>query len=68
MKKTNLTGIICSAILFVSCQSPAYFKDAVAAWSFSNLDDQTEINSPLASHGEIHYITLDSQEAKASVT
>lgn len=68
MKKTNLTGIICSAILFVSCQSPEYFKDAVAAWSFSDLNDQTEINSPLASHGEIHYITLDSQEAKASVT
>lgn len=67
MKKIITLGPICLATLFVACQSQDHFKDAVAFWSFSDLNDKTIGNSQLEKHGEIQFLTLDGTDAKESI-
>jgi sucrose-6-phosphate hydrolase SacC (GH32 family) len=66
MRKLKLIGIICPVFLFITCNSPVRFKDAVAAWSLSDLNDMTPENSQLKSHGEVLFVTLGGNDAKAS--
>lgn len=40
-------------LLATSCRSESIFDDAVAVWSFSDLNDQAGENSMLKSHGEV---------------
>lgn len=47
-----LYGMIC-LVLSVSCQQQERFQDAVAAWTFSDLNDQAGANSALKQQGAI---------------
>ena len=66
MKKNILFGIICSLILFASCQSPDHFRDAVAVWTFSDLNDHTVQNSQLIMYGDVRFVNLKGEEAESS--
>ena len=66
MKKIVLMGIICTVILFTSCNSSDNFKDALAVWSLSDLNDNTIANSQLKAYGEMLFVTLKGDDAKAS--
>lgn len=49
------------------CQSSDRFKEAIAAWSFSDPNDLTKDNSQFEAYGNIQFITLEGQEAKESI-
>lgn len=66
MKKITLIGTICSLILLTSCHSSDNIKDAVAMWSLSDLNDITAENSQLKAHGDVQFVTLEGEDAKAS--
>jgi len=63
MKNMKWLGIFWCAFLFASCQTSDYFKDAVAAWSFAELDHD---ENPLKVYGDVLIVNLSGDEAKAS--
>ncbi|WP_293711604.1 GH32 C-terminal domain-containing protein [uncultured Parabacteroides sp.] len=50
-------------LLATSCRSESIFDDAVAVWSFSDLNDQAGENSMLKSHGEVPIVNLKGNKA-----
>jgi len=50
----------------VSCNKIENFKDATAVWSLSDINDETEGNSKLKTYGEVQFVRLKGEEAKAS--
>ena len=66
MKKRILLGMICLVVLFTSCRSSVNIKNAVAVWSLSDLNDATVKNSQLRVHGNVQFVRLYGEEAKAS--
>lgn len=66
MKNRIALGTICSLALLIACQPQNHFKDAIAVWSLSDLNDQAADNSRLKAHGEIQFVTLEKADAKES--
>jgi len=66
MKKTLITAIIALMMLSASGQVPDNDKDAIAAWSFSDMNDMTATNSRLKKYGNVEFIQLSPTEAEAS--
>ena len=50
-------------LLASSCRSESVFDDAVAVWSFSDMNDQAGENSMLKSHGEVPVVNLKGNKA-----
>lgn len=67
MKQILTFGAFCSITLLTACQPQNHFKDAVAVWSLSELNDQTVGNSLLRAHGNIPFIPLEGTDAKESI-
>lgn len=66
MKLDALIVTICSVILISSCNSSDNFKDAIAVWSLSDLNDLSAQRSPLIAHGDVPFVKLKGEDAKAS--
>jgi len=66
MKNIKLISTFCILFLILSCQPSDNFKDAVAVWSLSDLNDETINNSQLKKHGEAEFISLSGDEVSAS--
>jgi len=59
-------GNLCTILLFFSCGGAGDFQDATAAWTFSDVNDATNSNSRLTTHGQISFVTLTGEEARLS--
>ncbi len=67
MKKTGLQLIIISFIFIsLSCNMRDNFKEAIAVWTFLDLNDNSVKNSQLESYGDVSFVDLNGEEAKAS--
>ena len=66
MKKEALIGTFCIALLLSGCHHHDYFKNAVAVWSLSDLNDKTTENSSLKEHGAVKFVSLNGQDARES--
>lgn len=62
-----LTWGVMLTLLVTSCRSESVFDDAVAVWSFSDLNDQVGDNSLLKSHGEVSIVNLKGSDIRNSV-
>jgi sucrose-6-phosphate hydrolase SacC (GH32 family) len=66
MKKEALIGTFCFALLLSGCHNNDNFKNAVAVWSLSDLNDKTTGNSSLKEHGAVKFVSLKGQDARES--
>ncbi|MFT3749517.1 MAG: GH32 C-terminal domain-containing protein [Agriterribacter sp.] len=58
---------VCS-LLFVSCsRQTSLFQDAVAAWSFSDVNDHAGFNSQLQQQGAVKFLNLAGDEKRSSM-
>ena len=64
MKNFKLIRMIGGILLITSCTSSDSFKDAVSAWTFSDLNDITLQNSKLEAHGEVLFVLLERRMQK----
>ncbi len=53
-------------LFLLSCNKAPVFQDAVAVWSFADLNDQTVLNSTLQKKGSVQFISLTGDEKPAS--
>lgn len=66
MKKDIIFSLAFIACVFTACQSSESYKDAIAVWSLSDLNDGTSQNSVLQMHDGVSFVTLDGDEARNS--
>lgn len=67
MRKALTLGVLSSIFLLTACQPQDCYKEAIAFWTFSDLNDQTTDNSVLKTHGDISLLTLDGFDKKESI-
>ena len=66
MKGTMCYLIVC-LLLLTCCERPTEtFRDAVAAWSFRDLNDQSGLNSQLQKQGAVQLVDLPNDQKPAS--
>ena len=66
MKKREAAIFFILALFIVSCSSNDKYEDAIAMWMLADLNDETAANSQLKSFGDVEFVHLAGEEAKAS--
>lgn len=66
MKKRILIWELFIALSLISCTNNGHFRDAVAYWPLSGVDDKSGFNSSLKPYGNIDFIALTGREKTES--
>lgn len=66
MKKIAIAGIALFMVTSASYCQEDIFKDAVAVWTFSSLDDKSGVNSSLKEYGNVSLVRLEGDDATMS--